>query len=209
KIFFVRPDYWIVTDILTAEQEHRYALRFHLSAEAAGKTRSGTLAETTMIDSPDLVLVQPKHGNIEVQIETGYVSQYYGVKHAAPIITFTARGTNRQFHTVLFPYKKEKPQVALALLEVWRDGELCVPEEATALAIHIREGDKSYTDYFFTRHGDCSAAYRFGDFICDGAFGFVRVNAEGRVVRQYGEIRSMANTVNSNENISDAPVFTF
>ncbi|MFQ5628507.1 MAG: heparinase II/III family protein [bacterium] len=208
KIFFACLDYWIVTDLLTSIDSHRYDLRFHLSPQAKGRTKSDFSSPTGVIDSPNLLLAQPADDAIDAKIDEGFVSQFYGVKHAAPIVTFSSQGRNRQFHTVLFPYKKEKPKIELAFVKVRRNNHICSPEETTALKIQVEYGGKQYTDYYFTRHRERSGAYCFAEFTSDGPFAFVRVSKDGRVVRKCGEVRSMAKTECEKE-ISDAPVFDF
>jgi uncharacterized heparinase superfamily protein len=107
RIIFVRGEYWIVSDLLSAPEPHDYDLRFHLSPEA--QYRVTTQGNSAL--APFIVIAQPSATRTTLSIEPGFVSPKYGVKHSAPIIRFSQRARNAVFHTVLVPHRGVQPQV--------------------------------------------------------------------------------------------------
>jgi heparinase II/III-like protein len=109
RIVFVRGEYWIVTDLLTASEPHDYDVWFHLSPEAQGRVAiSGD-----RVAAPFLVIAQPHGSETDVSLAPGFVSPIYGIKQSAPIVRFHRRARNTVFHTVLVPHRGVQPHVAV------------------------------------------------------------------------------------------------
>jgi hypothetical protein len=109
RIVFVRGEYWIVSDILSASEPHDYDVWFHLSPEAHGSiTAHGQCAE-----APFVVIAQSSSAHTLLSVEPGFVSPRYGIRQPAPIVRFHAHATNAVFHTAIVPYNGVKPQVAI------------------------------------------------------------------------------------------------
>jgi len=102
RILFVGGEYWIVEDRLASIDRHRYQLRFHLAPEALGRclvhqSRGGGLAIC-----PGLALVNA--ADALTGLEEGWTSEEYGIKQAAPVVTFTADGVDEfAFVTLIAP----------------------------------------------------------------------------------------------------------
>lgn len=187
KIFFACPDYWIITDVLTSPSEHEYDLLFHLSEKALGKVMARFENDTFFVEPPHLVLAHPIETKAQSHVERAYVSPLYGVKHEAPLVRFTRRASNACFHTVLFPYKHQKPELALAELPVYAGNELCDRHDASALRLTIEDRGARFTDYYFLAHREHETEYHFADFSVRGKLLFVRVDEKGAVVRLHHE----------------------
>ncbi|MEK7830042.1 MAG: alginate lyase family protein, partial [Acidobacteriota bacterium] len=112
RIAFIASEYWVISDLLLSDEEHDYDLLFHLSDKAFGKISVESRNGTLLVDSPNLVIAQSHDANITASIGDGYVSPSYGIKHPAPVVRSTQRGQSASFHTVLFPYKTECPEIA-------------------------------------------------------------------------------------------------
>lgn len=187
KIFFLCPEYWIISDILHAEESHDYDLLFHLSDQAYQKVSVANENATLLVNSPHLVMVQARDPKIELYVEDGYISRTYGVKHRAPVLRFHRHDVNAVYHTILYPYKLERPEIHVEELSVLCGTRICAAQQASALCIIIIKNGKRVKDYYFTANKDCNNVYSFGDFTYNGAFLFVRKNSEGKIVSVYGE----------------------
>jgi hypothetical protein len=181
KIFFLVPEYWLITDLLRAESSHRYDLFFHLSERAWGRTALKLDPNGLLVEAPHLVMAQPADERVTAQIECGWVSPSYGIKHQAPVVRFTRAAGNACFSTILYPWKNERPEIAVTSLAVTADDQPCEEHQASALCITLNE----WRDYFFTAHqtGDC--IYQFADFTFQGQLLFVRRDSRGEVVLKY------------------------
>lgn len=153
KIFFVRSEYWVITDILRADESHHYDLRFHLSPSANGQTTCYRSSTTHTTHSPHLVLAQPYDSGIEVAIEEGFVSTTYGVKQSAPVVHYNGCGDTHRFQTVVFPYKIERPEIEVTILPVQGEDQNCLDKELLTLRIEIQQGERHWVDMYFDGGG--------------------------------------------------------
>jgi hypothetical protein len=97
-VAFVAGEYWLIEDDLRAERAHRYDLRFHLSGAAQGRTA----IDSTVVRAPGLALVLDPA--LDVALEPGWVSERYGSKHEAPVVSAVARdAVNARFLTLVAP----------------------------------------------------------------------------------------------------------
>lgn len=104
RIFFIAGEYWLIVDSLRGLVPHKFDLRFHLTPVAWN--------HCTRIDngirSPDLVLLfAPQRAPV---LSKGWVSNYYGVKEVAPVVSVVAdRCENADFYTLIAPLKLTSP----------------------------------------------------------------------------------------------------
>ncbi|MDX2032215.1 MAG: alginate lyase family protein [Blastocatellia bacterium] len=181
RIFFCGLEYWIVIDQLFAEEAHRYDLRFHLSAEAHGQTALDDSKETIRVEAPHLVIAQPKIAEMDVRLEEGFVSPSYGVKHPAPVLRASQRAANASFHTVLFPYRSERPGIAIAPVRIDDGG--------TTLEIGIERGGARVTDSLhLSSRGVAPTAGLGAD-----EFEYSRKDARGEILRRHSCRRNEEN----------------
>jgi hypothetical protein len=181
RICFVRGEYWIISDQLWAEDEHDYDLLFHLSDEAWGQVETATARQTRLVHAPHLVLAQPLDLGAQLFVEDGWVSRTYGVKHPAPILRFARRAANAAYHTVLYPYKVERPQIEMATLPARRNGKPCSPSEAFALSVTVEKGGERITDYYFNADPALKGEYSFAGFTCEDSLLLLRQNEAGQI----------------------------
>lgn len=113
KILFINGEYWIVLDLLRAQEPHQYDLLFHLSSAAQGQVSISHAQDTFSVRSPRLVLVQPLVPTVFPSIEEGFVSTSYGTKACAPVVRFRHQALSTCFLTVLYPYKDHVPQISI------------------------------------------------------------------------------------------------
>ncbi len=116
KILFIGGEYWVIVDLLRAQESHRYDLRFHLTPAAQGNVSLSLSDDTLSVHAPQLVLAQPLVPAAFPRIDEGFVSQSYGIKHPAPIVQFTQQASCTGFVTVVYPYKADAPSISVGIL---------------------------------------------------------------------------------------------
>jgi hypothetical protein len=112
-VLFINGEYWVILDLLRAEELHRYDLLFHLAPPAQDAVSLSVSNDTLTIHSPQLVLAHPLVPTVLPSIEEGFVSTSYGKKEQAPIIRLTQHATSTCFLTVIYPYKIDPPKIAI------------------------------------------------------------------------------------------------
>jgi len=185
KIFFACREYWIISDLLSAREVHDYDLLFHLSDQAFGKVSKMVEQNTLLVSAPHLLMAQPFDPQLSHFVEEGYLSRTYGKKHQAPVVRFARRAADTAYHTVLYPYNKEKerPEVFVEAMPVFCGTTVCSVSQAFALSIMLIQNGQHYQDYYFSASSEFSEKYTFGDFKYNGTFLFVRKDTDGNIVR--------------------------
>lgn len=181
KIFFVSDEYWLISDILYDQLQHQYALRYHLSPEAQNQTAIEQNGNSIIINSPNLLLLQPFALQTEVLIEPGFISSAYGKKTKAPIINFQRQAENTVFETVLFPYKLQRPDITMHALNVQVISDDETAWAGSAFSITISSETGNVQDLFFIGHDGCSRQWRYNNIECEGFFCYIRLNSSGVV----------------------------
>ncbi len=116
KIIFVNGEYWVILDELTAQENHQYDVNFHLSDIAEGNVNLNKSENCTIVSSPHLLIAQPLYNATQILVKPGFISQTYGIKHAAPIVKFSREDSTCSFCTVLYPFKDNAPKLSIACL---------------------------------------------------------------------------------------------
>ncbi len=184
KIFFVALEYWIISDLLNAQEEHDYDLHFHLSDQAFEKVSVTTEQETLLVSAPNLLMAQPIDSGGLHFVEDAYISKVYGAKLRAPVIRFARKAANADFHTILYPYKNthERPQISVKRLPVLCGETLCDASQGFALSITLTKGGQSYQDSYFSANPTFGKRYTFKEYEYNGSFLYVRQDVEGNVL---------------------------
>ena len=187
-LVFALSEYWIIIDVLRADESHQYDLHFHLAPRALGRTTLSKGEHTTCLLSPNLVIAQPASPTIHLDISEGFVSSQYGVKQQAPILRCSQKAEgSTSFHTVLYPFRATQPEVTVQQLVVANQDGRCSSESATALKITTRSVTNTYSDYLFIAHERSQHPYQFEDIACQSHLFFLRRDGEGRIVNLHAE----------------------
>ena len=184
KVVFINGEYWVIVDLLKAQEPHDYDLLFHLAPPAHGRIAVMASHDTLSIHSPQLILAQPLNQNVHPSIEEGFVSLTYGEKHRAPIVRLSQRNSCACFFTVLYPYKDEEPNISVE-----------TPESGESLQAFL-QGDTSPVRITISRKTDwCQDELLLGDRTSrgnqtsqdpsSGHVGASRVDREGRLLFRY------------------------
>jgi len=152
KVLFINGEYWVICDVLRATEIHDYKLLFHLSPAAQNQVSASSDQHCIRLDSPHLILTQPLDSACSLAVGQGYVSPTYGVKQAAPIVSFSRQAADYCFITVLYPYKQERPKLAASLIAITCDGGPCAATQAIGLSISLTRKNVSSHDLVFFSH---------------------------------------------------------
>ena len=187
-IMFALSEYWIITDVLRANEAHHYDLHFHLAPRALGQTTISMEESTTCVSSPNLIIAQPPSPDTHTDLFEGFVSSQYGDKQAAPILRYSKNATGPTcFHTVLYPFQATEPAITVQQLIIRDEHGRCTPDRATALRTTIRSRSRTYSDHLFIAHQDSRHLYQFEDIACRSQMLFLRRNSAGRIVTVQAE----------------------
>jgi glycosyltransferase involved in cell wall biosynthesis len=103
SILFLKNDYWLIRDRVSSVGDHELELRFHLAAGAADE---GLLQVASFAPA----------GSEPARLgrENGWVSNCYGSREAAPVLTFSSAfssktGESNELVTLLLPVGNEMP----------------------------------------------------------------------------------------------------
>lgn len=108
RILFVAGEYWLIVDHLRGLRPHRFDLRFHLAPEAWNRTRVALDGLNPAVRAPGLALVF--EATRQPNIEPGWVSPEYGVKHRAPVVSLVEDGAREAcFFTLVAPRDMNAP----------------------------------------------------------------------------------------------------
>jgi hypothetical protein len=152
QIFFVKPEYWVVSDWLTGYGKHCFDLYFH--AMPGKETQLEPSLGSACIGNrgePGLHIIPLASSDLAVDVITGatapiqgWISFFSGEKEAAPTLRYRLTGAAPvQFCTLLYPYSAgSKPSVNVSVLDIKLDG-LSDRSRLTSLQIET----ETYFDY--------------------------------------------------------------
>jgi hypothetical protein len=179
-IFFVKPEYWIVTDFLTPtdDKPHRYDSMFHLDA---GAVKVDGKSVVTQNKESNLAIIPLADDGLSVRVTSGQEKPIVqgwmpaGGYNVRPIPTSTysrEQSGPASFAYVFYPIAqgKECPISSVEKLAV---------EGGQAVGLSIRFSD-GRTDYFVQAEKP-GGNLRFLDFETDAQAAQVRVDADGTV----------------------------
>lgn len=180
QIFFVKPEYWIVIDVLTGRGRHRFDAYFHLMPDAASGLDAGSKAlwangiGIIPLDSSELQAEIVAGSTDPIQ---GWVSFYSGEKQAAPVLRYTREGgVPLEFCTVLYPnVAGENRSVAVTALPVSVDGRSADAARLTGLRIEVG----AHVDYLVIDRGLAGTNKSFAGYETDAQIVYARHERDG------------------------------
>ena len=182
KIFFVKPEYWIILDLLNGQGEHPFDLYFHLmpDAQVLLDAVSG-MARIAYSDGVGLLICPIKFADFQTEVITGsldpiqgWLSQHSGEKTPAPTLRYRQVTTApTQFVTVLYPCSQTNKTVLNVSSLVVAD-ERGVLEDTMVTGLKIEIGQ--YVDYFVADHCEKPVSKVFEQYGTDGKLVYLRRN---------------------------------
>jgi len=185
QIIFIKPEYWVVTDILKGTGSHSFDLYFHLmpGRKTQFSPESGILQTGNELE-PGLLIMPLKDHNlratiIEGSIEPiqGWVSLYSGEKKPAPTLRYRKVGIAPVgFTTVLYPYSSANDKnVQVSTLDLNIGGRQ-LTDKNNVTGLQIETG--AYRDYVVLDRGLQSALKNFEGYQTDAQILYLRIDKE-------------------------------
>lgn len=187
KAFFLKPDYWILSDRLLGRGRHRADSTFHFQASASARIDEKDRSVRTVNGRAGLTILPTSDSDLKVRIvsgqqdpKQGWVPAAWGDHRPAPAAIYSLEeDLPAAIDTVLYPYPKEKmPELRVERLEVTENRERVMPWEASGLCV-LADGRR---DYYLVSH-DRRALRRFGPVTFDGEIGAIRYDEDGELRR--------------------------
>lgn len=110
QILFVKPDFWIIRDLLLGEGEHTFDLYFHfVPLECISSHENHTVYAQTK-RGMRLCLMSLTDEECSLTVEESWVSFCYGTKENAPVVRYSKKcNAPVEFLTLIYPLHKDEP----------------------------------------------------------------------------------------------------
>lgn len=144
KVLYIKEDgYFVVLDLMHAEEEHRYELFFHLPpGEIAYREEDCSIYTKFEYANVLLYPVNSPENDFEV-IDTPYYHDA-NTKLKKPTYKITCESCgNKYFATVIVPFDKELPKIEVRTLSAYREGKELSVFEATVMDITVNGKGKT------------------------------------------------------------------
>ncbi|MFB0523188.1 MAG: alginate lyase family protein [Candidatus Bathyarchaeia archaeon] len=188
RIFFVKPDYWIITDQLKTldENRHRYDSLFHLNAPSASINETTNMILTQDSEGSNLAIIPPTGDRLTVQIVSGQEEPVvqgwipaggYDVK-PIPTAILTNEGTGQiQLLYVLYPIPKggRCPIKSVERVEIYGK-----TEGVQGVQITFDDG----IIHYFVQAESKGRQLNFAEYSTRGEATFLEVKPDGKVSRR-------------------------
>jgi hypothetical protein len=173
SIFFSKPSYWIISDLVTGIGSHTYDVNYHLEP---------ALTNTVILDSSTHTATTPLFGlypadSVQTFLLSGWVSDNYNVKMAAPVLQQKRSGVPPvAFESIIVPYSTVKPVISVARQPVMNGTERTNVSQATCLKITV---DGRMDWYYKSNMKDVTL--QFGSFSCDARTALIGIAVDGSI----------------------------
>jgi hypothetical protein len=203
SILFAKPDYWIISDLLTGEGKHTIESMFHFLPTATYEINKTLNSVKTTNGNASLIIQPTSESNLAVDIISGQMNPIQGWApklpwaghEPAPVAIYTVKDNLPvAIDTVLYPYPKEKsPNFSVERLKVKQESQELKQSSASGIAINSDTGVGM--DFYlishdkpakrnFVRHGGSAGGMTGGmsDITFDGKVALVR-NKDNKIWR--------------------------
>ena len=209
SILYVKPHYWIISDVFTGEGQHVFDQYFHFPPLRINVDFVNKGVNIRIDPHRRFALMPVNPEEMDVMIftggdtpDSGWMSDGYKHKHEAPYIKYGKRtSVPTSFHTLLYAYAAENGlPITGHHLHVFAQGVPLLCDEASAL--EISTGPE--THYFTLLYKD-HPQVQFHDMIFSGQFLFLRKRGDAitEIMLHHATFLALGETVLFQ---SDAPV---
>ena len=189
KILFVKPEYWVMSDIIEGEGDHIFQQFFHFvpiklekseNKSVCTKANSGSNLAIFPVndDGLSLDIVQGSEDPIQ-----GWISTAFQKKSAAPVAIYTKNSqAPAMFNVILFPTESQitAHEFSLVSIPVIVDGEEL--KEIEAICLKFQSDD--WIDYILLSRS-VSGVKKFDKFQSNQDVAYFRVNKNGDIINKF------------------------
>lgn len=190
---FVKPDYWLIWDVVEGEGIHELQQLFHLAPEVEVKVENDFDVLAYYADGASLRLQSLSRNADSLSVVAGreqpiqgWLSREYGLKQAAPTLTYHYR-TELPVASITFlhPGPEQNTQATAEQLQVYGNGQPLA--STSAVAVKVTRADSS--DYILIAPG-VTGEKQFAGFETSARLQIMRRATDGseRVLGQRGEM---------------------
>ena len=187
KVFFAKPDYWILSDRLLGGGRHLAESLFHFQASASAEIEGGSRSVRTVNGGAGLTILTSSESKPEVRIVCGqeqplqgWVPAGWGHHRPSPVAIYAFEGElPLGVDTVLYPYPKDQaPALRVERLEVTENGHPVPAWLSSGLCLHIDDR----RDYYLAAH-EQRALRSCGPLVSDAEIVLLRCDGDGEPVQ--------------------------
>jgi hypothetical protein len=172
---YMGHDYLFILDRLFSDdqQDHHYALNFHLPAEASSSLIQH--GNGFQLITKQCEIFAASTTDITGNVESGWVSQYYGVKYPAPIFSVTQTGSgNRLFASLVAPSRSDGFEIVSSRIHTIPGAKFCFITE-------LKKKGQHFQDCFILTENSKSVIEHQG-LVFRGNFLACRSNEKGEII---------------------------
>lgn len=188
RLLFVKPDYWILWDVLIGAGEHKYDQLFHFVPGEIEISESNKSVQTKNEKSANFMIYPVQTENLSVKIEEGelhpiqgWYSPKYGEKVEAPVVIYSKSGkTPTVFLDVLFPKKESEDGILqISKKRVSINGKIV--DESVGISLVINHAN--WTDFVLIGLGN-NEIKKSNGIETNKNFLLIRRNDKGQVLKK-------------------------
>jgi hypothetical protein len=189
RILFIKPDYWILWDVLAGTGKHRFDQLFHFALMNVEIDDSSKIVRTENQNGANLFIYPLLPGQVSLkkvdgQINPiqGWISTAYGQKEPAPAIIYSqVAQTPAVFLCALIPVANSLPQLFdVTMMPVMHEQQTLPVDRAVALCIRNSE----WADYI-SLAPRLDGRKNFGDYSTMQQLQFLRVTNAGDTIKKF------------------------
>ena len=138
KLIYVKSGgFWVVLDLLNAEEHHCYEVFFHLPPSEVVFDESNKSIHTKFVDANVLIYPVNRCGNTFEVINTPFYPDK-NMRQFKPTYKISSEDTgNKYFATLIVPFGKNVPLVEVTTIPAFRDNDQLAVFDATVLDVTI------------------------------------------------------------------------
>lgn len=190
RILFIKPEYWIVDDILLGEGQHYFQLFFHFIPCKISIDKATKVITTVQRDKANLKIGVANFETLEVGIfegddppQGGWISQKHGSKIPAPVVNYSKTvEAPTTFTTVLYPFKgNSEPRISIEELPVSSYSQEICSGNIKCFRIKIDQN----IDYVLLCNKSKSIQKSYEEIFTNTEVVYLRKNSKGQTIRSF------------------------
>jgi len=175
SVFFIKSEYWIITDRISGKGKHQFDQYYHLSEEAQDHVK--LINKGSSIEAPNFQL-HLLGDDLNVTLEQNYLSYTYREKVTAPVVRRSARRKPPIiWPTILYPFDSEAPDLIVEAIKVSRTKRSKDSTDPIAFSISSSDG----VDIFFEQEHP-GEVWEFAKMRTDAKAAFIRLDTRGEII---------------------------
>ncbi|MFK7692225.1 heparinase II/III family protein [Paenibacillus sp. HJGM_3] len=178
KVFFVKPNYWIVSDVMTGgSSANTYEQLWHFLPNTLSLNGTSKAVTTQFAGEPNVKIVPADPSSITAAVRNGYYSDTYNSYSAAQYLAYTKSASDStSYDTVIFPEDTgQNHNVTVSRLAMSGVN----PHTATALTIHLDAGNNGNVAAYYLSHETTHPTRSFGTYGYNGELAYIEKTSGG------------------------------